>query len=232
MTSGIYQIRNIINNKLYIGSSSRNLLFRRNQHFSELNNNKHPNKKLQNSFNKHGKNNFIFEILSKCPPEYCIKLEQWFIDNLKPEYNIRKLANSNKGIKLSEEHKLKISSSKKGISIKGHPCSENLKNYYSILYKGKKLSEETKRKMIGRKHNEGSKIKIGLASKNMDKNKIRERSNKIKKKIIQYDLNNNFIREWDSASDASKYYKCNRGNITNVCKGKRNSTLNFKWCYK
>ena len=230
--TGVYQIRNTINNKIYVGSSSRNLLFRRNQHFSELAKNKHPNKKLQNSYNKHGKNNFIFEILSKCPPEYCIKLEQWFIDNLKPQYNIRKLANSNKGIKLSLEQKLKISLSKKGVSIKGHPCSENLKCYYSILYTGRKLSEETKRKMKGRKHTKESKIKIGLASKNIDKNKIKERSNKIKKKIVQYDLNNNFIQEWDSASDAAKHYNCNRGNITNVCKGKRKSTLNFKWYYK
>ena len=55
--------------------------------------------------------NFKFNILVTCPKEYCIKLEQWFIDNLKPEYNIRLKADSNIGIKFSDEHKKKLSES-------------------------------------------------------------------------------------------------------------------------
>lgn len=94
--SGIYKITNIINNKFYIGSSC-NIRVRYNEHIRELLKNNHPNKKLQNSFNKHGRNNFKFEILAICPVEYLIKLEQWFIDNQKPFYNISPTAGNNYG---------------------------------------------------------------------------------------------------------------------------------------
>jgi NUMOD1 domain-containing protein/NUMOD3 motif-containing protein len=41
-------------------------------------------------------------------------LEQKYIDKLKPEYNILTIAGSNRGHKLSEETKLKMSIAKKG----------------------------------------------------------------------------------------------------------------------
>ena len=63
--SGIYQIRNIINNKVYIGKSV-NLNNRKSQHFLSLRKNIHKNFKLQGSVNKHGINNFVFEILEIC----------------------------------------------------------------------------------------------------------------------------------------------------------------------
>jgi group I intron endonuclease len=60
--SGIYCIRSLANNKCYIGSA-KNFSLRKNEHFYELRNNKHANIHLQNSWNKYGENNFIFEIL-------------------------------------------------------------------------------------------------------------------------------------------------------------------------
>lgn len=60
--SGIYQIRNKVNGKLYIGKAS-NLYRRKYQHFGELNSNKHKNKYLQSSFKKYGADNFVFEVL-------------------------------------------------------------------------------------------------------------------------------------------------------------------------
>ncbi len=91
MLSGIYKITNLVNNKFYIGSSC-NLKNREWQHFNQLKRNKHSSSKLQNSYNKHGKNNFKFEIIAICPDIYLVKLEQWFLDNLKPHYNICKKA--------------------------------------------------------------------------------------------------------------------------------------------
>ena len=63
--SGIYRIRNLTNNKFYIGSAV-NLNKRKNQHFHYLRNNKHHNKPLQNSWNKHGSDVFKFTILCNC----------------------------------------------------------------------------------------------------------------------------------------------------------------------
>jgi group I intron endonuclease len=110
--SGIYKITNLINNKFYIGSAV-NLRIRYVQHFNTLIKNKHKNKKLENSVKKYGFNNFKFEILVTCPKEYLLKLEQWFIDNLKPEYNIAPIAGSSLGIKRTKETKRKIKESHK-----------------------------------------------------------------------------------------------------------------------
>ena len=87
----IYKIINTVTNKCYIGSTS-NLKQRISQHFSNLNKNKHPNVHLQSSYNLHGKDCFKTIVLANCPIEYQFKLEQWFIDNINPEYNLSKFA--------------------------------------------------------------------------------------------------------------------------------------------
>lgn len=56
---------------------------------------------------------------------------------------------------------------------------------------------------------------------------------KNKKPILQFDLDDNFIKEFDSASTAAKSLGyINGGNITNCCKGRCKSTLGYKWKYK
>jgi group I intron endonuclease len=59
---GIYRIRNLVDNKVYIGSTI-NFANRKSVHFSCLRNGKHENPYLQASFNKHGEQSFLFEIL-------------------------------------------------------------------------------------------------------------------------------------------------------------------------
>ena len=46
---------------------------------------------------KYGYSNFELEILEYCDPENLIKREQYYIDLLKPEYNILKIAGSRLG---------------------------------------------------------------------------------------------------------------------------------------
>ena len=59
---GIYQIKNVINGKSYIGKSV-DIHSRKFQHKSALLKNKHHNSHLQASFNKHGEEAFRFRIL-------------------------------------------------------------------------------------------------------------------------------------------------------------------------
>ena len=63
--SGIYQIKNIINDKVYVGKSvdieNRFLI-----HLSRLKNNKHVNQHLQRAWNKYGEGNFKFETIEVC----------------------------------------------------------------------------------------------------------------------------------------------------------------------
>lgn len=132
---GIYQIRNVVNRKLYVGSSV-DLLKRRTEHFRQLRKNIHHNAKLQYSYNKHGEPNFIFEVIEFVDkPEDLISREQYWIDKLEvvdKGYNICPTAGSTLGFCPSEESRKKMSEAHKGE-----------KSYWY----GKHLSEETRRKM-------------------------------------------------------------------------------------
>lgn len=123
-STGIYQIRNILDNKIYIGSTI-NLRTRRNRHFSELKFNRHYNIHLQRAYNRDEKENFVFEILITCHSDLLCWYEQQFVDQWKPEYNQRKEVNSNLGVKKTPEMKKKIGD----------------------FFRGKNISEEHKRKI-------------------------------------------------------------------------------------
>lgn len=117
--SGIYQIRNVQNNHIYIGSS-KNLFERYKFHFSTLKRNKHENPYLQGAYNKYGSENFIFEILEYCEPEIRFNIEQYWIDKFYGQncYNINRDASNppdctGKKHIFTEEHKRNISISQK-----------------------------------------------------------------------------------------------------------------------
>jgi hypothetical protein len=79
MSSGIYIIKNKIDNKIYVGSSL-NLDYRKQKHFWMLKKNVHDNQHLQNSFNLYGESNFEFTIVEECEHEKLILRENFFID--------------------------------------------------------------------------------------------------------------------------------------------------------
>ena len=57
-------------------------------------------------------------------------------------------------------------------------------------------------------------------------------SKKLKIPILQYTKDNIFVREWDSATSASKKLNISQGNITECCKGKRKTCSGYIWKYK
>lgn len=99
--SGIYRWVNKINNKSYIGSAT-NLTKRLSEHLNkESYANKKSNLNLQKAFKKYGYSKFRLEILEYCNIFNLILKEQYYMDLLKPEYNILKLARSSLGFKHS-----------------------------------------------------------------------------------------------------------------------------------
>lgn len=76
---GIYAIKNIKNNKIYIGKTI-NAIKRFASHKTLLKNNKHFNICLQNSYNKHGIEYFEYCILEECSKNLLSKKEQYWID--------------------------------------------------------------------------------------------------------------------------------------------------------
>lgn len=88
--------------------------------------------------------------------------------------------------------------------------------------RGGKHSEETKEKMRKPKSEE-AKLNMSKARKG------KKPANT--KKLLQYDLKGNFIKEWDGSCEAARQLNLSQGNISMVCSGKRNNTLGFifKW---
>ena len=89
--------------------------------------------------------------------------------------------------------------------------------------KGKKHSEETKRKirktLKGKKHSEETKRKISENNPN-------------RKPILQFTKECIFIREWDSITSINIELNIHIGGICMCCKGKRKSAGGFIWRYK
>lgn len=76
--------------------------------------------------------------------------------------------------------------------------------------------------MKGKKQSPESKEKARL--NNLGKNN---------KTVLQFDLNNNFIKEWESQTMAAQFLgKKNGGAIGECAKGKRPTIYGYKWKYK
>jgi group I intron endonuclease len=148
--SGIYIIKNILTDKIYIGSTK--CFFRRYQnHRKPLLDNKHNNSHLQNSFNKHGESNFTFNIIEICNKDILIEREQYWLDLLTPYqldigFNIANVAgpNMNKGISPTPEQRKKISDTLKlhryPNARKGVVLSDEIKKKISNSVKARELS--------------------------------------------------------------------------------------------
>lgn len=96
---GIYKILNTKNDQIYIGSS-KNIRNRKNRHFNDLKNGVHRSIFLQRSYNKYGKDVFVFELIEYVMDEnMLLKREQYWMDILKPKYNTEKVAGSSLGVK-------------------------------------------------------------------------------------------------------------------------------------
>jgi group I intron endonuclease len=139
--SAIYKITNTISGKFYIGSTN-NISRRWIHHRSLLRNKKHHNKHLQHSYNKHGIENFIFEVLEEVAEENLITREQELLDTLKPfgdkGYNISKVAGSPMaGMNHTEEVKQLLSQKLSGENHPhyGKPVSEKWRRNISKAHK-------------------------------------------------------------------------------------------------
>jgi group I intron endonuclease len=134
--TGIYKIESKIHpDRIYIGSSI-DIRRRWENHRYELKKNIHASNKFQNHYNKYGASDLIYTMIESCESNKLIEREQYYIDTLKPFFNNRIIANSQLGIKRSEETKRKLSESRQGWYV-----GEKNPNY------GRKHTEEEKQKM-------------------------------------------------------------------------------------
>ena len=84
---GVYMVKNLVTGEKYIGQS-KTPYKRKGEHMSAkrktLNN---TNQWLNEDLNKYGREAFIFGIIEHCEEERLLEREQYYIRQMKPEYN-------------------------------------------------------------------------------------------------------------------------------------------------
>lgn len=156
----IYRFTNKVNNKVYIGSSS-NIERRYRDH---INGTKSCSKRLFRAIQKYGKENFTFEILETCNIENLYEREQvyldfYYFDNIKIfqslTYNLNPTAKGSKGLKWTEEQKIKRKLMGLDNPMLGKKHSDETKRKIALKTK-ERLKDPTKNPMYGKNQSKES----------------------------------------------------------------------------
>lgn len=213
---GIYKITSP-SNKVYIGQSE-NINIRWKYSYYNMCCKQQPI--LYNSFKKHGPENHIFEIIENCSLNQLNEREIYYKQKFINEFGW--------------EMALFCEIFDQG----GGPKSNPTRNKIGKALKGKKHSEETKRKMsikaTGRIYSEEDKLKISKAKKGKkfsEDKKINMKGKKCKP-ILQYDLEGNFIKEWESFKEIKNKLGFNNSGLCFCCRGIQKTAYGFVWRYK
>lgn len=236
----IYITTNLVNGKKYIGS-----------HLTSNINDTYLGSGvlLKKAIKKYGKSNFQREIIAQLDNiENMKELEEYYI-NYYNAYTSNLFYNTTKyaaGITKCTWGD-KISKSMIGHNFNlGKNHSQETKNKISKANKGKIRSEEYKlsrsNKMIGNTYALGNKLsqnacisisqsKIGhVCYKDPERNKkIGEKNSK---PILQYSLEGEFIKEYNSVTQALKNLSKNGSNISSCLYGRTKSAYGFIWKFK
>jgi group I intron endonuclease len=239
---GIYKITNP-SNKIYIGQSI-NIKKRWQYYKSQYHNKKDKQNKLFNSLKKYGPENHKFEIIEECTIKQLNEREIYW-------GNYYKCTDSNIGLNLRElgkqgqwtdEAKSKLSKVQLG---KSRHTSES-KAKISIALKGTKYTDEQRQKcsdnsgMKGRPNIAGG-SKKGWKRSDDSKEKIRQSKTGIKqpkiskalsKPVLQYDLNDNIIKEWSSIKEAAEALGIRETGISLCCNNKLKTSNKYVWKFK
>ena len=235
----IYCIKNILTNQIYVGSAV-DFRIRKIRHKSDLKNNKHHSIRLQYSYNKYGKENFVFEILEEVDNvKLLIETEQRWIDNLKPEYNMTLIAglNSHLGMKRSDETKQKMSEARIGMVFTIEHKNNISKSKKGVSIDGTNMNKD--KIGVGLSYEHKEKIRIGNEGKTVSKD-VREKISKTLKsknlisavaiKVEKYTLDDDFIETYDSMKKAETENNYNRDVLRYHILLKEKTEYNgFKW---
>jgi group I intron endonuclease len=255
---GIYAIKNLKNNKIYIGQSI-NIQKRIIQHKSNLKRNKHPNAHLQASYNYYGENNFEFYILELCEKDVLDKREKYwidFFDGKNCQNNFNEKDGGKTHFELSDEAKKKCGfcnlgkhrSPKNEFKKGGHPGKEfqkglvpyNRKMVYQYDLEGKFINNYNSLKEAAQKNKISSSLlslccnkKIKTAKGYQWRFKDENPANKIVKincvAVYQYDLDGNFIQKFNNIKSAADYIGVKPSVISQCLSGKSHSSKGYQW---
>lgn len=252
----IYRILNKITKKCYIGETKyKDVIWRWKQHKQTIEINKGC-PALRDAVKKYGIDNFEFSVLIICFDDERFKYEIEYIkkyNSVVPNgYNITNGGEGGgfQGKKHTEEVKneiknklkqkyidnpeLKKQMSERNKIVMSNPeIREKIKNGILNSEKWKKVVENMKnRNHKNSNHTEETKNKISESLKKYHATFIDiERDNKLGKKIKQYDMNNNFLNEYISVSEASRKTAVPKSSLLVHLKDNTKTGGGFIWKY-
>lgn len=203
---GIYAITNLTNNKVYVGKSI-NIYERIRQHINKLNkSSKESNLHLNKSWKKYGRDSFKYEVLEDIEKDDNLLKEaelKWMLklNTTNREFGYNLRLDTETNCILPEETRKRMSDSKK--KMYADPNYDNMKHSHTYW----KDNPEAKKQMAERVSKKATRYKIH-----------------------QFDVNMNFIKEWNSVKeicDKNEGYKWQ--NIYAVCNGYKPTIYNFIW---
>lgn len=245
MASGIYEIVNLVTGRRYIGSAV-NIKNRFSTHKNGLRNNKHHCKNLQYSWNKHGEDNFEFNILFECYKSQCIFYEQLWIDfeGYENLYNVSPTAGNSLGMKFSNESKRRCQIAQGGYSVIQIDICGN------ILGRFESVNEAAKQTGINSGSITGSVKKCQkccntmfvkseeniefVLQKNREicENQRIARTKSRSKPIYQIDSKTKgIVKLWNSIMDVERELKIANASISRCARGKQIVAGGYMWKY-
>lgn len=203
----IYKITNLINQKIYIGETTRSLNKRWNEHKHQSLVQGHGyNYHLHCAIRKYGVDNFKIEIIEECEDKDRFNREHYYIikfNSLEPNgYNF--LASGEGSVKVPIE-KI-VEAWKEGLNCKQigeklglgrQIVSEHLKNY-------------------------------GITQEEIYKRQGKCTAERCGRPVLQYDLSGTFIKEYPSASST----EFAQAAVSNVCRQEQYMAYGYLWKYK
>ena len=225
MKTGLIYKLYFTNNSYFIYGSTFCLKKRKYAYFHKLIKNLYNNDILQKVYNKYdGKNTIRWEIVQDNIPEKILE----FVEDIWIGSKCARSEDKNKGMNMRDASRTRFSKETIDKIVKA--------NKGRIPHnKGKKHSEETKEKIKQKRklqiisHSQETKDKIGKSHKG--KKLTKEHIEKLCEKIVQLDLNNNYIKTWNSAREASTILNIHSINISSIITNNKISAILFK-CVK
>lgn len=226
--SGIYMWNNLLTGKIYVGSA-QNIKRRLTSYYTISFLEQETSMYICRSLLKHGYSSFGLSILEYCSVENLVQREQYYIDTLKPGYNICKTAGSTLGKAHSEDTKGRISVSKKGTyqgennSFFGGVHSEESRKRMSEIKLGTTLSDIIKAKISaskrGKKFTEEHTANLSASQPSS-------------KKISVLDIETDIETTYNSIAAASKALGLPDSSIRSNLKSKNETPFRGRYIFK
>lgn len=210
----VYRWINLINNKEYLGSTSRSSAKKRLNTYFDLKTLAEVNMPIYNAILKYGHENFIFEIIEYCQPNETIKREQYYLDNFDFEYNVLANANSLSGYKHTAETLAKLKGRQ---NLLGYKHSQETIDKLREINLAKFHSEEAKEQM----RNAWTKRKVNSGYLDSYNDTIQSKTKKEGKIVVVTNIETNISKEYKSISEAATVLNLTRVTLRKYINNKK-----------